>query len=101
MYSHFHTEFVRQSKAYILPRVTMTQFMAVIVTLVVGVGMLNLPWWSSPLLIALAYVAGYDLRGEMVWMRLLVYAQVRARQLIGRPRVVDINSQWEKETRAE
>ncbi|MBK8989718.1 MAG: hypothetical protein IPM39_27280 [Chloroflexi bacterium] len=97
MYTHFHTEFVRQNKALILPRLTMTQFMFVIVSLVVGIGMLNLPWWMAPLLMVLAYAAGHDLRGEMVWMRLLVYAQVRARQTIAHPRVVNIESQWQKE----
>ncbi|MBK8989480.1 MAG: hypothetical protein IPM39_26060 [Chloroflexi bacterium] len=64
MYTHFHTEFVRQNKALILPRLTMTQFMFVIVSLVVGIGMLNLPWWMAPLLMVLAYAAGHDLRGR-------------------------------------
>ena len=95
MYTHFRTEFVRQSKASIMPRVTMTQFMSVIVTLVVGIGLFSLPWWLAPLLIAAAYVAAYDLRGEMVCLRLLAYGQVKARQVLGQPRVVNVESQWE------
>ena len=95
MYTHFRTEFVRQSKASIMPRVTMTQFMSVIVTLVVGIGLFSLPWWTAPLLIAAAYVAAYDLRGEMVCLRLAAYAQVRARQTVNRPRIVNVESQWE------
>ena len=95
MYTHFRTEFVRQSKASIMPRVTMTQFMAVIVTLVVGIGLFSLPWWTAPLLIAAAYVAAYDLRGEMIALRLAAYIQVRARQSLSKPRIVNIESQWE------
>jgi hypothetical protein len=76
-------------------RVTMTQFMFVIGALVVGIGMIGLPWWTAPFLIAAAYVAGYDLRGEMVILRLAAAVQVRARQLAGQPRVVNVESQWE------
>lgn len=95
MYTHFRTEFVRRSKASIMHRVTMTQFMFVVGALVVGIGMLSLPWWAAPFLIAVAYVAGYELRGEMVIIRLGMYGQAWARQLLGRPRLTSVAAGWE------
>ena len=95
MYTHFRTEFVRRSQATIVRRVTMTQFMFIVGGLVCGHGMLGLPWWAAPLLIAVAYAAGYDLRGELVARRLLVSAAVRLRRLVGRPQVSDVALEWD------
>lgn len=95
MYTHFRTEFVRQSQATIMRRVTMTQFMFIIVILVLGIGLFGSPWWTAPLLAAAGYVAGYNLRGEMVLKRALAYSQVQLRQAGGQPRVVNIAASWQ------
>ena len=49
--THFRSEFVRQSQATILRKVTMTQFMLVIVVTALGVGLLRAPFWLAPLFI--------------------------------------------------
>ncbi|MCP5345225.1 MAG: hypothetical protein H7A05_11445 [Pseudomonadales bacterium] len=96
MYTHFRTEFVRQSKAAIMRRVTMTQFMFVIIALAVGLGLFNAPWWTAPFFIIAGYIAGYDLRGEMVLKRLWAYARVQTRLTFRQPRLVNIEAEWEK-----
>ena len=93
--THFRSEFVRQSQATILRKVTMTQFMLVIVTTAVGVGLLGAPYWLAPLFIALGYVAGYEHHGEIVLRRLLAYALVWLRSLAGRPRLVNVQAEWD------
>ncbi len=96
MYTHFRTEFVRQNKAPIMRRVTMTQFMFVITAVMVGLGLFNAPWWSAPAFIIAGYIAGYDLRGEMVIKRLWAYAHVQARLAVGQPRLANVEAEWER-----
>ncbi len=93
--TQFRTEFVRQSQATIMPRVTMTQFIFVIVALVAGIGLLGLPWWLAPLFVAAGYLAAYEHRGEMLYKRTLATATVQLRHLAGRPRLVNLQSRWE------
>ena len=96
MYTHFRTEFVRQNKAAIMRRVTMTQFMFVIGALALGLGLFDAPWWSAPAFIVAGYIAGYDLRGEMVIKRLWAYAHVQMRLALGKPRLTNVEAEWEK-----
>lgn len=93
--THFRSEFVRQSQATILRKVTMTQFMLVIVSAAVGVGLLGAPYWLAPVFIALGYIAGYEHHGEIVLRRLLAYILVWLRSLTGRPRLVNIQAEWD------
>ena len=93
--THFRSEFVRQSQATILRRVTMTQFMLVIVSAALGVGLLGVPYWLAPVFIALGYVAGYEHHGEILLRRLLAYALVWLRSAAGRPRLVNVQAEWE------
>ena len=52
--THFRSEFIQQSQATIIRKVTMTQFMLVIVLTAIGVGLFNAPFWLAPLF----FVAG-------------------------------------------
>jgi hypothetical protein len=82
--THFRSEFIRQSQATILRKVTMTQFMLVVIFLAVGLGLLKAPFWLAPLFMAAGYVAGYVHRGEILFKRLAAYAIVWGRNLAGR-----------------
>jgi hypothetical protein len=93
--THFRSEFVRQSQATILRRVTMTQFMLVIVTAAIGVGLFGAPFWLAPAFMALGYVAGHQHQGEILLRRVLAYALVWARSAAGRPRLVDVQAEWD------
>ncbi len=93
--THFRSEFVRQSQATILRKVTMTQFMLVIVTAALGIGLLGAPYWLAPLFIALGYVAGYEHNGEILVRRLVAYLLVWLRSLAGRPRLVNVQAEWD------
>ena len=93
--THFRSEFVRQSQATILRRVTMTQFMLVIVTAAIGVGLFGAPFWLAPAFMALGYVAGHQHQGEILLRRVLAYALVWARSAGGRPRLVDVQAEWD------
>ncbi len=93
--THFRTEFIQQGQATILRRVTMTQFIFVIVTNVIGVGLFNLPLWAAPFLAALGYLAGYTHNGEILIRRVMAYVNTRLRELAGRPRIVNLQNSWE------
>ena len=93
---HFRTEFVRQSQATILRKVTMTQFMLVLLVSGVGMMVLNAPIWTLPLWIALGYVAGYSYNGEFVHKRVRAYVVVWVRLAIGRPRIINVQQEWEQ-----
>jgi hypothetical protein len=93
--THFRSEFVRQSQATILRRVTMTQFMLVIVTAAFGIGVVGAPYWLAPVFIALGYVAGYEHHGEIILRRLVAYLLVVLRNAAGRPRLVNVQAHWE------
>ncbi len=94
--THFRSEFVRQSQATILRKVTMTQFLLVITASVIGVGLFGAPFWLTPLFMVLGYVAGYEHNGEIVLRRLWAYALVWLRSAIGRPRLVNIQVEWDQ-----
>jgi len=92
--THFRSEFVRQSQATILRKVTMTQFMLVIVTSATGIGLFGAPYWLAPVFMAVGYVAGYEYNGEILLRRVLAYVTVWARSVAGRPRLVNVQAQW-------
>lgn len=93
--THFRSEFVRQSQATILRKVTMTQFMLVLATTAIGVGLFGAPFWLAPVFMALGYVAGFEHKGEIVLRRVLAYAVVWARSAAGRPRLVNVQAEWD------
>jgi hypothetical protein len=94
--THFRSEFVRQSQATILRKVTMTQFLLVIATSVIGVGLFGAPFWLAPVFMVLGYVAGHEHNGEIVLRRMWAYALVWLRSTMGRPRLVNIQNEWDK-----
>lgn len=91
----YKTEFVTQAEATILPRVTMIQFMLVIVCAVFFFGALNIPVWLSPLPLVLGYVAGYRHNGELVIKRVRAYVAIFLRGQLGRPRRLNLQHQWD------
>jgi hypothetical protein len=93
--THFRSEFIQQTQATILRKVTMTQFMLVIIFLAVGLGLFNVPFWMAPLLMAAGYAAGYVHRGEILLKRLAAYATVWMRNLVRAPRLVNVYAEWE------
>jgi hypothetical protein len=93
--THFRSEFIQQGQATIIRKVTMTQFMLVIVLTAVGVGLFKAPFWTAPLFIIAGYVAGYVYNGEIILRRLVAYAAVRLRQLAGAPQLVNVQAEWD------
>ena len=69
--THFRSEFIQQGQATIIRKVTMTQFMLVIVLTAIGVGLFNAPFWLAPLFIVAGYAAGYTHNGEILLKRLV------------------------------
>ena len=94
--THFRSEFVRQSQATILRKVTMTQFLFVVAAVVVGIVVLGAPYWLAPLFMALGYAAGISYQGEIIVRRLVAYAQVWLRSSLARPRIVNVQQEWER-----
>ncbi len=100
--THFRMEFIQQTQATILRKVTMTQFMLVMVFLAAGLGLFDAPFWLAPLFMVAGYVAGYVHRGEIVLKRIIAYTVVWLRNLVRAPRVVNVYAEWEHvRTRAE
>ncbi len=93
--THFRSEFVQQTQATILRKVTMTQFMLIIIFMAMGLGLFGAPFWLAPLFMAAGYVAGYVHRGEILLKRTIAYATVWARNLVRAPRVVNVHAEWE------
>ena len=93
--THFRSEFIKQSQATIIRKVTMTQFMLVIILNAVGVGLFNAPFWLAPLFIVAGYVAGYTHNGEILLKRLVAYLMVWLRHLIGAPQIVNVQAEWD------
>ena len=93
--THFRSEFVRQNQAAILRKVTMTQFMLVIVLTAIAVGLLNAPLWLTPLFIVVGYAAGYTHNGEILIKRLVAYLTVWLRRLVGAPQIVNVQAEWD------
>jgi len=94
--THFRSEFIRQNQADIIRKVTMTQFMLVIILLAIGVGVFSVPFWLSPLFAAAGYTAGYNHNGEILWKRLLARLIVRGRTLADSPQIVNLQAEWDR-----
>lgn len=92
----FRSEFVRQSQATILRKVTMTQFMYMIVASAGSIFVLGIPFWLAPVFVVLGYVAGYQHNGELVIRRVIAYTNVWLRLLFNKPRIVSIQSEWDE-----
>ena len=93
--THFRTEFIKRSGANIMSKVTMTQFMLVIGLTGLAVGLFKAPLWLAPLFILSGYVAGYSYNGEIMSKRGLAYLLVWGRGLLGLPRVVNVQADWQ------
>ena len=93
--THFRSEFIRQTQATILRKVTMTQFMLVVVFTAVGIGLFQAPFWLAPLFMVIGYAAGYVHQGEIVLKRLIAYTAVRTRHAVGSPRIVNVQAEWD------
>lgn len=95
--THFLTEFIRQSQATIIPRVTMMQFMLVLAFCFIGIGLLGLPPLFAVVLAPAGYIAGYNHHGELVYKRLLAYGRVLLRQQLGNPAILNLQTAWDEE----
>jgi hypothetical protein len=93
--THFRSEFIGHNQATIIRKVTMTQFMLVIIVTALGVGLFGAPYWLAPLFIVAGYVAGYNHNGEILLKRLLAYVTVWLRHLAGRPQIIDVQAEWD------
>lgn len=93
--THFRSEFIQQGQAAIIRKVTMTQFMLVIILTAIGVGLFNAPFWLAPVFIVAGYVAGYTLNGEIVLKRVAAYIIVWVRNLFGAPQIVNVQAEWD------
>ena len=93
---HFRSEFVRQSQATIMRKVTMTQFLFVLAGLGLGALVLQTPVWALPLFAISGYVAGYNYHGEFVYRRVTAYATVWLRLAINRPRIINVQAEWDQ-----
>jgi hypothetical protein len=94
--THFQTEFIDQGQSYILPRVTMFQFMLVVILTALGVGLLGAPFWLAPLFIIAGYIGGYRYHGEVLVRRIRAYLVVRGRSLAGSPQIINIQAEWDQ-----
>ena len=94
--THFRSEFIRQSQATIIRKVTMTQFMLIVIVTATAVGLLRAPFWLSPVFMMVGYSVGYQYRGEIVLKRVIAYLTVWIRQFAGTPRLVNLQAEWEK-----
>lgn len=94
--THFRSEFIQQSQATIIRKVTMTQFMLIIILTAIGVGLFNAPFWAAPLFILTGYLAGYTHNGEPLLKRAAAYSFVWGRHLLGSPRIVNVQAEWER-----
>ncbi len=90
----FKTEFCTQAQATIVPRVTMTQFLLMILAAGGGTVVLNLPGYLIPILIILAYIAGYYHNGELVIKRARAWSMVWMRQLMQKQTQITLENQW-------
>ena len=93
--THFRSEFIHQGQAAIIRKVTMIQFLLIIILTALGVGLLNAPFWLAPIFILAGYAAGYSHNGEIVIKRLVAYLSVRVRNLMGAPQIVNIQADWD------
>lgn len=92
--THFRTEFIQQRQAMIIRKVTMTQFMLMILLTAVGVGLLGAPFWLTPVFLITGYAAGYTHHGEAVWKRAAALLFVWGRRQTGTPQILNIAAEW-------
>ena len=93
--THFRTEFIHQGQATIMRKVTMTQFMLVIILTAIGIGLFKVPYWLAPLFIIAGYTAGYVHNGEILLKRIIASLTVWGRGVAGYPRIVNIQTEWD------
>jgi hypothetical protein len=93
--THFRSEFIQQSQATIIRKVTMTQFMLAIVLTAIGVGLFNVPFWLAPFFIVAGYTAGYTHNGEIAIKRVVAYLMVWLRNMAGAPQIVNVQAEWD------
>lgn len=93
--THFRSEFIQQGQATIIRKVTMTQFLLVIILTAVGVGLFRAPFWLAPFFMVIGYAAGYAHNGEIVLKRLVAYFMVWVRNLAGAPQIVNVQAEWD------
>ena len=93
--THFRSEFIQHQQATIVRKVTMTQFLLVVLFTVVAVGLFGVPFWLAPLFMLIGYAAGYTYQGEIVIKRLTAYAIVWLRATLGQPRIVNVQAEWD------
>ena len=93
--THFRTEFIHQGQATIMRKVTMTQFMLVIILTAMGVGLFKAPFWFAPFFMITGYVAGYTHNGEILLKRIAASLTVWGRGVAGYPRIVNIQREWD------
>lgn len=93
--THFRSEFIQQGQATIIRKVTMTQFMLVIILTAIGVGLFKAPFWLAPLFMIAGYIAGYTLNGEIILKRIIAYLAVWIRNLAGAPQIVNVQAEWD------
>lgn len=93
--THFRSEFIQQQQATIVRKVTMTQFLFVVILTAVSVGILGAPFWLSPLFMLFGYVAGYPYQGEIIIKRLVAYMLVWGRASLGQPRIINVQAEWD------
>lgn len=94
--THFRSEFIHQGQATILRRVTMTQFLLALGFTAIGVGLLRTPFWLAPLFIVAGYAAGYTYHGDILLRRLWAALTVHVRLLLGAPRLVNVQAEWDE-----
>lgn len=92
----FKTEFCTQAQATIVPRVTMTQFLLMILSAGGGAMILNLPGFLIPIPVILAYIAGYFHNGELVIKRVKAWITVWFLQLINQQTQIKLENQWKQ-----
>jgi hypothetical protein len=93
--THFRSEFVLHGQATIIRKVTMTQFMLMIILAGIGVGLFGAPFWLAPIFLGAGYAAGYTHNGEIVLKRGVAYAIVWIRNLAGAPQIVNVQAEWD------
>ncbi len=93
--THFRSEFIQQGQATIIRKVTMTQFMLVIILTAIGVGLFKAPFWLAPVFIVAGYAAGYTHNGEIVLRRVVAYLTVWVRNLVGSPQIINVQAEWD------
>ena len=93
--THFRSEFIQQNQAAIIRKVTMTQFMLVIILTAIGVGLFEAPFWLAPVFIVAGYAAGYAHNGEIILKRVTAYLIVWVRNLVGAPQIINIQAEWD------